>query len=104
MQIARGDYLLPIFHAANRDPAAFADPERFDIHRGTDRMNLSFGRGIHMCLGVNLARLEGQMALRALFERLPNLRLDPECPSEPEGFNFRRPSHLHVHWGAPADG
>lgn len=100
VQIAQGDYLLPIFHSANRDPAAFADPERFDIHRGADSMNLSFGRGIHMCLGVNLARLEGQMALRALFERLPGLRLDTDHPSEPEGFNFRRPPHLHVRWEA----
>ena len=98
--ISRGDYLLPVFHAANRDPAAFADPDRFDVHRGDDRTNLSFGKGIHMCLGVNLARLQGQMALRALFERLPGLRLDPERPSEPEGFNFRRPAHLHVRWDA----
>jgi cytochrome P450 len=97
--IARGDYLLPVFHAANRDPAAFADPERFDIHRrGDDRTNLSFGKGIHMCLGVNLARLQGQMALRGLFERLPGLRLNPQRPCEPEGFNFRRPEHLHVRW------
>jgi hypothetical protein len=99
--IASGDYLLPVFHAANRDPAAFADPERFDIpRRGDDRTNLSFGKGIHMCLGVNLARLQGQMALRGLFERLPGLRLDPQQPSEPEGFNFRRPEHLHVRWDA----
>jgi cytochrome P450 len=96
--IAAGEYVLPIFHAANRDPAAFPDPDRFDVGRGDDRTNLSFGKGIHMCLGVNLARLQGQMALRAVFERLPGLRLDAERPSEPEGFNFRRPSHLHVHW------
>lgn len=102
--IPRGDYLLPIFHAANRDPAAFADPDKFDIHRGADRMNLSFGRGIHMCLGVNLARLEGQMALRALFERLPGLQLDADHPAEPEGFNFRRPPHLHVRWETPQRG
>lgn len=96
--IRRGDYLVPVFHAANRDPEAFSDPDKFDIHRGVGSMNLSFGRGIHMCLGVNLARLEGQMALRGLFERLPGLRLDPDHPTEPEGFNFRRPPHLHVRW------
>ena len=96
--IPRGDYVLPVFHAANRDPAAFADPDRFDIFRGDDRSNLSFGKGIHMCLGVNLARLQGQMALRALFERLPGLRLDSRRSSEPMGFNFRRPEHLHVQW------
>jgi cytochrome P450 len=96
--IARGEYVLAIFHAANRDPAAFPDPDRFDVHRGDNRANLSFGKGIHMCLGVNLARLQGQVALRALFERLPGLRLDTDHPSEPEGFNFRRPAHLHVRW------
>lgn len=96
--IRRGDYVIPVFHAANRDPAAFPDPDRFDIRRSETRQNLSFGKGIHMCLGVNLARLQGVIALRSLFERLPRLRLDPEHPSEPIGFNFRRPPHLHVLW------
>ena len=98
--IARGDYVVPVFHAANRDPDAFPDPDRFDVRRGEIRSNYSFGKGRHMCLGVNLARLQGQMALRALFERLPGLRLDPGRPSEPEGFNFRRPEHLHVRWSS----
>lgn len=96
--IARGDYVIPVIHAANRDPAAFPDPDRFDITRGDNRQNLSFGKGIHMCLGVNLARIQGATALRRLFERLPGLRLDETQPSEPEGFNFRRPPHLHVEW------
>jgi cytochrome P450 len=96
--IARGDYLIGVIHAANRDPAAFPDPDRFDITRDVRRQNFSFGKGIHMCLGVNLARLQGAIALRGLFERLPGLRLDPAHPSEPEGFNFRRPPHLHVLW------
>jgi len=96
--IARGDYLIGVIHAANRDPATFPDPDRFDITREVRRQNFSFGKGIHMCLGVNLARLQGAIALRSLFERLPGLRLDPAHPSEPEGFNFRRPPHLHVLW------
>src|SRR6185437_5406923 len=90
--IARGDYVIPVIHAANRDPAAFPDPDRFDITRGDNRQNLSFGKGIHMCLGVNLARIQGATALRRLFERLPGLRLDETQRSEPEGFNFRRPT------------
>ena len=96
--IARGDYLLGIIHAANRDPATFPDPDRFDITRDARRVNFSFGKGIHMCLGVNLARLQGAIALRRLFESLPGLRLDPAHPTEPVGFNFRRPPHLHVLW------
>ncbi len=98
--IARGDYVVPVFHAANRDPTAFPDPDRFDVRRGDVRTNYSFGKGIHMCLGVNLARLQGRMALQALFDRLPGLRLDSRHPSEPTGFNFRRPPHLHVTWDA----
>ena len=97
-QIARGDYLVPVIASANRDPAAFPDPDRFDVGRGDNRQNLSFGKGIHMCLGVNLARLQGTVALRALFERLPGLRLDPADPTEPLGFNFRRPPRLALLW------
>ena len=96
--IARGDYLIGVIHAANRDPAVFPDPDRFDITRDLRRQNFSFGKGIHMCLGVNLARLQGAIALRSLFERMPGLRLDPAKPSEPVGFNFRRPPYLHVLW------
>jgi cytochrome P450 len=96
--IARGDYLLGVIHAANRDPGVFPDPDRFDVTRDARRVNFSFGKGIHMCLGVNLARLQGATAMRALFERLPGLRLDPAHPTEPAGFNFRRPPHLHVLW------
>jgi cytochrome P450 len=98
--IAREDYLVPVIASANRDPAAFADPDRFDIARGERRQNLSFGRGIHMCLGVNLARLQGTAALRTLFARLRGLRLDEDDPVEPVGFNFRRPPRLSVRWDA----
>ena len=79
---------------------SFPDPDRFDIPRGDiRRQNFSFGKGIHMCLGVNLARLQGAISpLRSLFERMPGLRLDPAKPSEPVGFNFRRPPCLHVLW------
>ncbi|HLH65394.1 MAG TPA: cytochrome P450 [Solirubrobacteraceae bacterium] len=98
--IAAGDYVIGVIHAANRDPATVPDPDRFDITRDPRRQNLSFGKGIHMCLGVNLARLQGAAALRALFTRLEGLRLDPAHPTEPVGFNFRRPPHLHVIWDA----
>jgi cytochrome P450 len=100
VEIARGDYLVPVIASANRDPAAFPDPDRFDVGRSERRQHHSFGRGIHMCLGVNLARLQGLHALRALFEQLPGLRLDADDPVEPVGFNFRRPPRLRVRWDA----
>lgn len=64
-------------HAANRDPAVFPDPHRFDITR-RDAPQVSFGGGAHICIGASLARLEAQVAVGALFARFPNLHLaDP---------------------------
>ncbi|MCW2697612.1 MAG: cytochrome [Modestobacter sp.] len=61
--------------AANRDPALFADPDRFDATRANARDHLAFSAGIHYCLGAGLARLEAVGALRALAERFPGLRV-----------------------------
>ncbi|MCC6616798.1 MAG: cytochrome P450 [Anaerolineae bacterium] len=73
--IDRGALVFPILAAANRDPAHFPDPDRFDIRRVQDR-HVAFGYGIHFCLGAPLARLEGAIALEALFRRLPEMQLD----------------------------
>ncbi|MEQ4720309.1 cytochrome P450 [Nonomuraea sp. B19D2] len=75
--IPAGAVVLPNPTGANHDPSAFADPQRFDIHRfaGTAvNPHLSFGHGPHYCLGANLARMELQEAFRALATRLPGLR------------------------------
>jgi cytochrome P450 len=73
--IARGDVVLPSLLGANRDPAYFADPNRFDIRREPNR-HIAFGNGIHYCLGAPLARLEGEIAINTLVKRLPTLELN----------------------------
>jgi cytochrome P450 len=68
--IPRGDIVSPMVAAANRDPARFPEPDRFDIERERNR-HVSFGHGIHFCVGAMLARLETGVAIRAFFERFP---------------------------------
>ncbi|MBS2962382.1 cytochrome P450 [Actinocrinis puniceicyclus] len=74
--IRRGDAVIVALSCANRDERAFAHAAAFDIARA-DRGHVSFGRGRHYCVGATLARLEAQIALPALFERLPDLRPAP---------------------------
>lgn len=72
--IQAGALVLGLVHAANRDPAQFADPERFDITR-SDNNHLGFGYGPHFCVGAPIARLETGIALTTLVQRLPGLAL-----------------------------
>lgn len=85
--------------SANRDPAVFPEPARFDIERYPNP-HVAFGSGIHHCLGAYLARMEGQEALKALGERFPSLRLEvtePELEYVPS-MNFRSLKSLPVSW------
>ncbi|GAB4123923.1 MAG: cytochrome P450 [Roseiflexaceae bacterium] len=70
--IQRGQMIALVIGSANRDPAAFIDPDHFDITR-SERRALSFGQGPHYCLGAPLARVQGQVAIAKLLKRIPNL-------------------------------
>jgi len=97
-QIAAGDLVRISITAANRDPATFPDPDRFDPDRTNARRHLAFAGGPHVCVGMHLARLEAHTALELLLERLPRLRLDPARPPEVRGLVFRKPPELRVVW------
>ena len=71
----RGTTVVALLGAANRDPAVFPQPDRLDLGRANASHHLAFGRGIHFCLGAPLARLEAQVALPLMLERLPHLEL-----------------------------
>ena len=83
--------------AANRDPAEFTDPDRFDPTRPNLRRQLAFAAGPHVCIGMDLARLETVTTLMALRRRLPGLRLVEGSPA-PTGLVFRKPDRLDVMW------
>jgi cytochrome P450 len=82
--------------AANRDPKRYPDPDRFDPTR-TNIAHLTFGAGPHLCLGMHLARMETEVAINALLDRLPDLRLDRSAPTPTvTGVAFRAPATLPV--------
>lgn len=74
IELGDGDEVTCVLAAANRDPQRFADPDRFDIHR-PPQPNLGFGVGLHFCLGINLAKLEAELAVGGLLDRVPGFRV-----------------------------
>ena len=83
--------------AAGRDKAAFAEPDRFDLHRPDAERHLAFGKGVHFCLGANFGRLEAQIAIAELARRYPRLRLVPgQHLTFHPNISFRGPQTLNV--------
>jgi len=83
VEVPAGAQVVTLLAGANRDPGVFADPERFDVARENARDHVSFSSGRHYCLGASLARMEGEVGLRALAERFPDLRLLPGARRRP---------------------
>jgi cytochrome P450 len=96
-RVAAGETVSIVVASANRDPEVFADPERFDLLRG-DRRHLAFGMGLHYCIGAPLARLESEVAIARLFERLPQLALAEETVDWRGTIFVRGPSSLPLRW------
>ena len=94
-RIRKGELIKLWLGAANRDLEQFPEPDRLDFERAENR-HLSFGHGIHFCVGASLARIEGQVALATLVARFPNLTLTGE-PLEYHGTQvFRALKRLPV--------
>ena len=100
--IPAGEQVMPLFGTANRDPSVFSDPDRFDVTRDAGN-HLTFGAGVHHCLGAQLARVELQEAFRGLIGRLPGLRLAvPASDLEfKPGMAIHSLRELPVLWGEP---
>jgi cytochrome P450 len=99
-RIPKGEEIGLLLGAANRDPAVFRNPDRFDVAREEARQHLSFGYGIHFCLGANLARAEAQLAFAGLLRRFPELRLVDDSLEWRPGFLFRGVEHLRLRFSA----
>ncbi len=99
LDVPKGTNIFLSLAAANHDPEVFDDPETFDIHRADARHHIAFGKGIHFCLGARLARIEANIALEVLAERLPSLRLvEDQDLVRFANFTFRGPQKLLVCW------
>lgn len=92
-----GEMVVLLLGAANRDPAAFPDPDRLDLDRSPNH-HLAFGGGVHFCLGARLAREEVRIAMSSLAPLLPGLELVGPAPTRKPGVVIRGLEHLTVRW------
>ncbi len=98
VNIPEGARLLLVVASANHDGGRFGDPDRFDIRRDNAVEHLSFGFGVHQCLGKNMARMEMQIFIGELTRRLPHLRLAEQPYRYVHNLAFRGPQNLLVTW------
>jgi cytochrome P450 len=99
VSIPAGANLVLLLGSGNRDPVVFPDPDRFDIRRPNAKDHLSFGHGVHLCLGRGLARLQARIVLEELSSRFPALRLAPDVTLEfAPNISFRALLSLPVVW------
>jgi cytochrome P450 len=96
IELKKGEKIGLLLGAANRDPSSFSGPDLFNPNR-PDQKNVSFGAGIHFCIGAPLARLELQISLKALFQRLPGLRL-ATSPKYRDSYHFHGLEQLDLTW------
>ncbi|KUI19571.1 cytochrome [Mycobacterium sp. GA-1285] len=101
VHIPEGSSVMPVLGAANRQEERFPDPDQFDIFREA-KANIGWGHGVHVCLGMHLARMEMRVALNLLLDRLPNMRLDPAAEEAYiRGQAFRSPTALPILFDPP---
>lgn len=98
IKFAKGDLVCVNISSANRDAKHWSAPEKFDIHRPR-KAHIGMGGGVHMCLGQHLAMMESKVAVEAILECCPRIRIDPEVDSAGiVGIGFRSPRVLQVHF------
>jgi cytochrome P450 len=94
---AKGDLIVALIGAANRDPDVFPDPDTLDVTR--ERLKpLSFGGGIHFCIGAQLARIEAEVVFSTLLRRMPDMQVDVRSPKWRESFTLRGLTTLPAKW------
>ncbi|MEA3001812.1 MAG: hypothetical protein QOH81_600 [Sphingomonadales bacterium] len=100
-RIPQGSIVSMVIQTANRDPDVFVNPDEFDIDR-PNKPHFGFGYGVHMCIGLFVAKAEIEAAVNAVFDMMPNIRLDPDRPSPRiKGVGLRGPEAVHVVWDVP---
>lgn len=96
--IPEGSVVVVNVTGANNDPAEFDAPLNYDLHRTDPKQHLAFGKGVHMCLGAPLARLEGHICMKMIFEQLPNLRVTENELTYIPTMTVQTLQNLHIAW------